>query len=93
MPGKSLIKHQPDTVDDIRDTDIVRLSRKLLNSVVRSTGVMDVRKMTPEKLSEARLVLGYLNATTKAVQTKMAFFKLVGITEKVQAVEKRAAKL
>jgi hypothetical protein len=82
-----------DTVEDIRDTDIVKLSRKLLNSVVDSTGVLNVKKMTPDKLAEARVVLGYLNATTKAVQTKIAFFRLVGVTDKIKVIEKRAIKM
>ena len=88
--SKELIKFEGP--QDIRETELVRLSRKLLESVVSSTDILNKNKMTENGLKEAKLVLGFLNATTSAVKTKMQFFKMIGLDDKIREVAKRAAK-
>ena len=83
----------PDTLDDIKYTDLVQLSRKLLDAIVASTKMLDKGEMTPRKLQEAKIVLGYLTATTSTVKAKMAYFKMVGIGDKVEAVKSLSKKI
>lgn len=81
-----------DSLDTIRDTDLVQTARNLLDSVVQSTDMMKIQEMTPKKLQEAKIVLGFLNATTNTIKTKMQFFKMVGIDNKIEAVKKMKVK-
>lgn len=81
---------RPDTMEDVLETDIIQMSRALLEAVVDSTGLMGLQEMTPEKLKEGKLVLGFLNATRNAVNTRMQIFKLVGLDDKMDAIRDRA---
>lgn len=82
-----------DSIEDIKDTDIVKLTRTLLNSMVASTGLTNPQEMTPSKLQEAKVVLGYVNAQIHAIKTKMQFFKMIGLDEKVKAVKDHSKEL
>ena len=75
---------------DHNELDLVQDTKKLLSSVTKSTNILTARKMTPERLAEARTVLGFVNATLKAAQIKMQAFKLTGLTDKVAAIEKKS---
>jgi hypothetical protein len=46
-----------DGVEDISKSDIVKLSKKLLDACINSTDILNVKEMTPEKLKEAKIVL------------------------------------
>ena len=86
MKNTEIIKSS-DSMEDIKDTDIVKLTRTLLNSMVASTGLTNPQEMTSSKLQEAKVVLGYVNAQIHAIKTKMQFFKMIGLDEKVKAVK------
>jgi hypothetical protein len=85
----------PDTMNDISDSDIVQLAKGLLDAVVRSSGIESLQQgeLTPEKLREVKMVLGYLNATNSVMKTKMSFFKMVGVDEKVREIRRRGREL
>ena len=83
----------PDTMEHIGNTDLVQLSRKLLDSVVTSTDALNSSTMTEEKIKEMKVVLGYLNATNNIVKTKMQYFKMLGVGEKVEAIKRRAKEI
>lgn len=85
----NITKYNPDSIRDLEQTDLVRLSRDLLESVVKNTGVLNRKKMSKEALQEYKTVLGFLNASTKTIQVKMQVFKMMGVGEKVKAVQKR----
>lgn len=85
------MENKLDTLPGMRDIDLVTLSKNLLDASIKSTGVLDLEEMTPQKLQEAKLVLGFLNATNNIIQTKLNVFKMVGLGEKVNAVEKLTA--
>lgn len=82
-----------DELNDIGDSDIVQLSRGLLDATVKSTAIMQMEEMTPAKLQEARLVLGFLNATNAVMKTKMQYFRMAGLTGKIDAVKERSKSL
>lgn len=84
---------KPDTMNDIGNTDLVQLSRKLLDSAVRSSKALNLQTLNEKSLKELRLVLGFLNVTNNIVKTKMSYFKMVGLGEKVDAVKKLSKKL
>ena len=81
-------RFKPDTMDDVKNSDLIQLSRGLLDSVVESTNLLDPKQMTPAKVTEAKIVLGFLNSSLKALQTKMRYFQLIGISDKIKAVQK-----
>ena len=73
----------------MRDSDLVQKAKDLLDASIKSTGIMELEEMTPQKLQEAKLVLGFLNATNNLMQTKLNVFKMTGMAEKIQAVKDR----
>lgn len=87
------MKYKPDTLNEIKDSDLIQLSRNLLDSVVTSTDMLVPKNMSPERLQEAKVVLGYLNAANKTILAKMQYFKMVGLGEKVKAVKKNGKNL
>ena len=83
-----VVAYEPDTMEDIRRTDLVQLSRKLLDSTVVASDALNVKTFTEPKLKEMKMVLGFLNATNNIIKTKMQYFKMVGLDEKIKAVQK-----
>lgn len=83
-------KHTPDTLSDIGNSDLVQLSRDLLEAVVGSTKILNLDEMTPQKLQESKMVLGFLNAADKTMKTKMQYFQMTGLSEKVAQVRSKA---
>ena len=60
-------RYKPDTMREIKDSDLIQLSRNLLDSIVTSTDMLNPKNVTPERLQEAKVVLGYLNASNNAL--------------------------
>lgn len=85
-------KYAPDTIEHLESSDLVQLSRDLLESVVESTKMLTLPKMTPNKLQEAKIVLGYLNAARNTMDTKIKVFKLTGLDKKIEAVKNHVIK-
>lgn len=83
----------PEQLKDVERSDLVQLSRELLEKVVRSSDILSSKKMTVQSAKEAKVVLGFLNACTNTMKTKMQFFKMVGIGEKVKAVQQVSKKI
>ena len=82
----------PDTMDDISQTDLIKVSRRLLDASIDSSGILEIGEMTPEKLREAKMVLGFLNATNNVVKTRMQFYKMIGITDDINKAKKNLKK-
>ena len=78
---------------DVDNSDLIALSRNLLSSIVTATDLTNISEMTPTKLAEAKVVLGYLNASNNMIKTKIQCFKLTGLDDKVEAVKKSSRKL
>lgn len=91
MARNKLIK--ADTIEDIGNTDLVQLSRKLLDSAVKASNALNLKSFNEKSLKEMRAVLGFLNVTNSIVKTKMSYFKMVGLTDKYKAVKKISKKL
>ena len=89
-----LTKYSPDTIEDLKKTDLVKLSRDLLGATVESTKALDPKiKVTPDRIKELKITLGFLNATVNATKAKMQFFRMVGMTEKIKAIRKMSIKV
>ena len=85
-------KFAPDTIKELEKSDLIQFSRALLDSVVESTDMLTIQEMTPKKLQEAKIVLGFLNAARNAMDTKIKMFKLTGLDKKINAVAKHNGK-
>jgi len=73
--------------DSIDNSDLIADSRELLTSVVNATNMKNIEEMTPKKLAEAKVVLGFLNAANNMIKTKIQCFKLTGVKDKVAAIK------
>ena len=84
---------RPDTLEDIKNTDLVQLSRQLLDAAVVSTNALSTKsELSEQHLKELRLVLGFLNATNNVIKTKIQYFKMVGVSDKIEAIKKVVGK-
>ena len=86
-------KFAQDTIKELEKSDLIQFSRALLDSVVESTNMLTIQEMTPKKLQEAKIVLGFLNAARNAMDTKIKMFKLTGLDKKVIAIQKHNKKV
>lgn len=87
------MRYKPDTLDDVEKSDLIQLSRDLLEATVTSTKILDLNEMSPGKLQEAKVVLGFLNAANNTMKTKMQFFKMIGLDDKINAVKASSKEL
>jgi len=85
-----IVKYEKDTQKHIDETSMVQLSRDLLLKVVETTGIMQSTKMTEEGLKQAKLVLNYLNAVNSTIKTRLQFFKMTGLNDKIRRVKARS---
>ena len=91
---KKLLKvYQKDKMEHIENLNLVQLSRDLLEAMVESTAIMEGRKMTEQGLKEAKIVLGYLNAANANVKTRIGWFRMQGLEDKVKKVRERTEKV
>lgn len=91
---KKLLKvYQKDTLKDIENLNLVQLSRDLLEAMVESTAILEGKKMSEQGLKEAKIVLGYLNAANSNVKTRIGWFRMSGLENKVKAVRERTKKV
>lgn len=80
----------PDTMEDIGKSDLVKLSRELLEATVQSSKIKEMESMGEEDLKRARVVLGFLNAADKVMRTKIQYFKMANVDDKIAAFKERA---
>ena len=85
-----------DRLEHIEESNLIQLSHNLLEAVVKSTNILkgdEFENMDKEtqkqKLQEAKTVLGFLNATNSTMKTKMQFFRMVGIGDKISAIKNK----
>lgn len=91
---KKLLKvYSKDKLEHIENLNLVQLSRDLLLAMVESTAIMEGKKMTEQGLKEAKIVLGYLNAANSNVKTRIGWFKMSGLENKVKSVKERTEKV
>ena len=84
---------RPDSLKDIEESDLVQISRRLLNSIVESSGLLRPQQLNDQKIKEARLIISFINATAGAMRTKLSYFKMIGLEEKVKAIRDHSQKL
>ena len=83
------LEMKKDSIEHIENSDLVQMSRKLLEALIKSTAILNggkKSKMSEQGLKEARAVLGYLNASINATRTKLQWFKLTGLQSKIDKV-------
>lgn len=85
-------KYKKDMPKHIENLDLVQMSRDLLEAMVESTAILEGKKMTEQGLKEAKMVLGYLNATNNQVKTRMQWFKMTGLESKISRIRARTDK-
>ena len=84
---------KPDTLETIEQDDVLQLTRNLLDATVKATDMLNITEFTPEKLKEAKMVLGYINAVRGLMTTKLQVFKMTGINEKVKIIREVSKQL
>jgi len=85
---------RPDTIEDLKETDLVQLARRLLDATVVSTDALNGgQEINEQRLKELKLVLGFLNASNSVIKTKLQVFKMTGLPEKIAEVKKSAESL
>jgi len=90
---KKLLKvYSRDKIEHIENLNLVQLSRDLLTAMIEATALMEGQKMTEQGLKEAKLVLGYLNAANSTVKTRIGWFKMSGLQDKVKKIKERTEK-
>jgi hypothetical protein len=85
----------PDNLKTLKGSDMIQMSRELLDAAVRSTEILKLKpgEMTPEKLKEAKVVLGYVNATNNVMKTRINILKMTGIQAKCKAIKSKSKSL
>ena len=66
--------------------------QELLDASIDSSDILTAKKMTPDGLREAKMVLGFLNATNNIVKTRMQFYKTFGVIEDPTKTNKKRRK-
>lgn len=80
-------KYQKDSIKHLEESNLIQLSRDLLLKMVESSAILEGKKMTEQSLKEARLILGYLNASHNILRTRMHFFKMTGLESKIERIK------
>ena len=84
---------EKDGIKHIENSSLVQLSRDLLEALVESSAILNGEKMTMTSLLEAKVVLGYLNASINATKTRMQWFRMVGLEDKIKQVKASSSKI
>ncbi len=85
---------EKDSIKHIEDSNLVQMSRKLLEALVESTAILNggESKISDKGLKEAKTVLGYLNASINATKTRVQWFRMTGLIGKIETVKKKNKK-
>jgi len=81
-----------DTLEHIKENNILQLTQELLDKVIVSTDALKQKKMTPERMKEYRLTLGYVNAVNTSIKTKLIYFRMTDLDLKLAAVKESSGK-
>ncbi len=87
---RAVIVPKHDTVETLVKDDLIQKSKILLDSVIKSTAIMDMSEMSEKDMAGARIVLGFLRATNSIMKTKMGLFKMTNVSEKISALEEHS---
>ena len=83
-------KYTKDTKAELERSPLVQMSRDLLINLVDSTSMLEKKDMNESGLKEAKVVLGYLNAANNTMKTRMQYYRMTDLPNKIRAVKKRA---
>lgn len=81
---------RPDTIDTLKDNDLVAKAQDLLQAVIKSTNILEIEEMKVEDIQKAKIVLGFLNSTNSLMKTKLNVFRMTDVGEKVKALEEQS---
>jgi len=76
-----------ETKENIKHFDLIVPAKDLLDAITISADAYSKQPMNEDRARNMKLVLGFLNAYLRAFHTKIGYFKLTGIPEKVKAVK------
>lgn len=79
-------------INDLKKFELVYPARDLLNVMISSARALTQMPIDEERAKSLRLVLGFLNAYIKAYNTKIGYFKLTMIPEKLKSSMKKKFK-
>lgn len=89
MPKETKKVGAPDTMSTVGESNLIQKSKELLDAVVDSTKILEKTEMDEKGLKEASVVLGFLNAANNTMKTKMNYYKMMGVGDKVKSIKKR----
>ena len=78
-----------ENLDDLKKFELLIPTKDLLDAVIGSADALTQTPIDQERAKTLKLVLGFLNAYIKAYNTKMGYFKLTMVPEKLKASMKK----
>lgn len=86
------MKQKTEDLKSLEKFELVIPAKDLLDAVTNSADALTKMPIDENRAKQLRLVLGFLNAYLKAYQTKIGYFKLTAIPEKVKSAIKKKLK-
>lgn len=85
--GKKIEKE--DGLEDLKDFNLIVPAKDLLDAIVKSTDATNGDKpMNDVQARNMKLVLGFLNSYIRAYHTKITYFRLTGVANKIAAIKR-----
>ena len=76
-----------ETLEKLKKINFVNMAKNLLDSSVTKADSYSKKKYTDQSLKQGKLVLGFLNAFLNSYKTKIQFYKLSGIKDKIKVIK------
>ena len=86
-------KVQKEDIKSLGQLEVVVPAKGLLDAIIDSADALAKQPIDEERARNLKLVLGFLNAFTRAYSVKMSYFKLTGVTQKIQSASKYSKRL
>lgn len=78
-----------ETKEDLKNLDIVLPAKKIYDTLVESAEANIKSEITPDRVKVLRLVLGFQNSFINSFKSKISFFRLENLDEKLKIVKDR----
>jgi len=82
-----------ETLKDLGGFELVLPAKQIFDAFTKSADALTPQEITPERAKQLKLVLGSLNAYINAHKTKIGYFRLTGVPDKVKFVKKYSDKM
>jgi hypothetical protein len=81
-----------ETLKDLGEIEFVHQAKKLLDASADAADAYSHKSYTEERMRNSKLTLGFLNALIKGWNSRVGYYKLTGLSEKLGTVKDHYAK-